>query len=448
MRFLYFFVFIILISSCKKEKTPDTPDIPKPKFKVEIISGNQQNGFINQELNNPITIKVTSPEGKLYNRAKISFITTDGNLLFQYGPFLSGTYLIYWMSGCKEGTQNASILVSDTTGKAIDTLHVSANITKDTPWNRVCGLPVKVEGYKFYLSNTRKIIEHPDGTLYALLTSYSDYLLFSSTDNGESWTEIYNCTAYMHVHDITIDESGNFFLSTDKGLLKSSDCKNWKKVIDGMISKCFSIDNQTLFACDFLLKTIYRSDNKGETWNKVSISHINESNTRWYSEGIMQVKRIDNRRIILLDDNQDLLISKDDGTNWEYFTNTGQFLDKTGFLVKDNNIFLVNLAGWESIPVVYKSDLNTISWSLFCTLKNTPHNHYEISEISSTLNNLYFLTASCIYKVNQNGDTLNITKQIWGKMQFINKYLISKQGLFLVGSDSDKGIFRSKINAP
>lgn len=450
MKLIYFIAAIVLISSCTKDKTSDTPDTPKPKFKVEIVSGNQQNGFINQELGNPIIIKVTNPEGVPYNRANISFITSDGNLLSQYGPFLSGTYLTYWMLGCKEGIQNASVIISDTVGKPIDTLQISANVAKDTPWNRVCGLSVKVDGYKFYLSNVRKIIEHPDGTIYTLLTSYSDILLYSSTDNGASWTEIFNCTAYRHVHDLIIDESGNFFLSTDKGLFKSSDCKNWKKVLDAMINKCFSVDNQTLFANEFLFKTIYRSDDKGETWIKAPISHLNEFNARWYSENIRQIKKIDNNKILLLDGNKDLLLSKDNGKTWEIFTNTSQFLDKTGFTIKNNDIYLVNITGGESIPEVYKSDVTNVSWSLFCALRHTPHTSDDIQEIASSTDNLYFLTSSCIYKVNQNGDTLNVTNNIWSKMVNINNFLVSKQGFFLVGSDySDgKGIFRSKLSNP
>ncbi len=453
MKLLYLFIAILVISSCKKEKNPDTPetsDTLKSKYKIEIVSGNQQNGFINQELVNPINIKVTNPEGVQYNKANISFITTDGNLLCQYGPFLSGTYLVYWMLGCKEGIQNASVVVSDTAGKAIDTLQISANVTKDTPWNRVCGLPVKVDGYKFYLSNTLKLIEHPDGTLYSLINSYSDCLLYSSSDQGESWTKISNLKTYSWVHDLTLDDDGNFFLSTDKGLYKSSDCKNWRKVLDGLMNKCFSIDNQTLFACEYLFKTIYRSDDKGETWQKVLISHINESNTPWYSEGIRQVKRLDNNRILLLDDNQDLLLSKDNGTNWEVFSNSNTFFDKTGFILKGNNVFLVNIRGGESIPEVYKSDASNVSWSLFCTLRHTPHISDDIREISGTIDNLYFLTSSCIYKVNQNGDTLNITNKIWEKIGNINNFIVSKQGFFLVGSDfSDgKGIFRSTIDQP
>jgi hypothetical protein len=450
MRLLYFFVLVFLISSCTKEKTQDTPKTPKPEFKVEIVSGNQQNGFINQELANPITIKVTSPEGTLYNRASIALITTDGNLISRNGFYPSGTYLVYWMLGCKEGIQNAAVIVSDSAEKPIDTIQISALVARDNPWNRVCGLPVKVEELKFNLSHVLKFIEHPGGIFYTLLISYSDYLIYSSADNGETWTETSNCTAYMHVHDLTVDANGNFFLSTDKGLFKSSDCKSWKKVIDGMMDKCFSIDNQTLFACEFLFKTIYRSDDKGETWNKTSISHINESNARWYSEGIRQIKRIDNNKILLLDDNKDLLLSKDNGTTWELFTNTNQFFHKTGFILKDNALYLVDITGGESIPKVYKSDITNVSWSLFCTLNHAPHNLDDLNKISSTIDYLYFLTSSGLYKVNQNGDTLNITNNIWSKMVNINNFLVSKQGTFLVGSDySDgKSIFRSKLSQP
>jgi hypothetical protein len=265
MKLNYFLLTVLLLAlSCKKEKNLD---IQKTEYTAEILSGNQQYGIINQELDSIITIKITNKNGEIHHNAKISFLTSNGSL-FSVHHYFSDVYKMHWLLGCDEGIQDASIVVKDSADRLIDTLKIFSSAVKGDLWNRVCGLPLKIESADFLFAMTHKIIEHPDGTLYVLVFSFSDCFLYSSVDNGENWTKKFDFSNFVRVHDIVMGSNGDFFMSSDKGLFKSSDCKNWNKVIEEPINKCFPVDDNTLFACGYIIHYIYRSDDIGETWNR------------------------------------------------------------------------------------------------------------------------------------------------------------------------------------
>lgn len=441
MKHLCIFISILLVLSCKKEQNESS--IKNIGLKAKIVSGNNQLGLINQELDSTIKITVSDIKGDPYKKAKLVFNTTNGKMMQDD----SNLYAVHWFLDCNVGIQNASIIVYDSIDRLIDTLKISSYAKKDSIWNRACGFPLRIQDSRFIFPTIQKIIEHPNGTIYLTTYSYSEGM-YASIDNGVTWNEQFSFNKFSRVHDISINENGTFFLSTDSGLFMSNESMQWKKILNERIDKCFVLDNQTLFACAGRYY-IYRSNDEGETWNKISIPYINRYGFLQYAEYIKNILRLDSNQILLLNDEKDLLISKDNGTTWEILSKTNTFWDISGFFLKDGNIFLVNIDGAESIPKVYKSSLNNISWSIFCTLTHRPGNYYEVSEIFSYENYLYFLTDNCIYKVDENGNSVNITKNVWNKINDISKFLISKNGYIIIGSEyKDKGVFYSKINMP
>jgi len=434
MKFISFLSIILLILSCNKENPPDAQET---EYFAKLSSGNQQSGLINQELDSPIIIDITDENGQNYSKAKISFLSADGNLFSEFKWF-SQPYYVRWLLGCNIGIQNALIVIKDSADIPIDTINISATTGKDPLWNRVCGLPMAIDNYQFKFSPIAKFIGHLDGSLYTI-AAYSS--LYVSSDNGETWSKKYTLNDYFRINDLTINNSGDFFMSAENGLFKSDDCISWIKVIDKPIARCFALDSKTLFACGSASPEIYRSDNNGETWNETTISYT-KHNVIQYAGYILQAEKIGEDKILLF--NGDLLISNDNGLSWNIFDNTTMFYI-SGFLVKDNIIYLATIAG----PKIYMTDLDNISWTLLCTLIHHPFDDNQACEIYNYADNLFVLTDHCIYKINQNGDTLNITTNIWSKMDGISKFIISADGNLIVGSEhKDNGVFYSKINVP
>jgi hypothetical protein len=423
MKQICFFLLVIFISSCEKDKVADHKN---NAFVAETKSGNNQKGFINQELDSTISIVVKDLNGRAYSRARISFSTNDGNML-QY-EISSGIYGVRWLLGCNEGIQNGSIVIKDSLDRLIDTIKVSAAVTKDLIWNRACGIPLRIEYKLFIFPMIKKIAEHPNGSLFII--DYSGDL-YGSADNGESWNKTYSFSNLLS-HDISINENGSLFLSSDSGLYKSSDGLKWNRILNKPVPRCFVLDNNTL------VTFMQRSDDEGKTWRNFSASYINRYGVLQYNEAIMQIKRIDNNQIVLLNDDGELLLSQDNGETWRIFTNTNTFWDISGFFVKDNNIYLVNIDGGDSNPRVYKSSLDNISWTLFCTLSHRPGNYYQVTDISSYGNYLYFLTDNSIFKVSQSGETSIIS-------DFTGSFITSKNSNLVVCTNN--GVFYRHISA-
>ena len=437
MKFVYFFFIVLFITSCNKE---NPPEVQETEYFAKLLSGNQQSGLINQELDSPIIIEITDENGQNYSKANMSFLTPNGNLFSEFKLF-SQPYYVHWLLGCSIGIQNALIVIKDSAEIPIDTINISATARKDPLWNRVCGLPLATDNGQFKFSPIAKFIKHPDGSLYTIAFPAAYSSLYVSSDNGESWSKKYTLNDYFRINDLTINNSGDFFMSAENGLFKSHDCISWIKIIDKPIARCFALDSKTLFACGSASPEIYRSDNNGETWNETIISYT-KSNVIKYAEYILQAEKIGEDKILLF--NGDLLISNDNGLSWNIFDNTTKFYI-SGFLVKNNIIYLATIAG----PMIYMTDLDNISWTLLCTLKHHTFDPYQACEIYNYADNLFVLTDHCIYKIKQNGDTLNITTNIWSKIDGISKFIISANGNLVVGSEyKDNGVFYSKINVP
>jgi hypothetical protein len=442
MRYIYLLVIILFFTYCKKEKNDNNSH---DKFVVEILSGENQKGIINQKLDSSINLMVRYPDGNPYNRAIISIGSGDGSILKRiYAK--NGVYSILWLLGCNEGLQKLSVIAYDSIENLIDTINISAIAKKDSFWNRSCGIPMGND-FEFSFSSIQKFVEHPSGVVYLTTHSFAAGL-FSSNDNGISWIKNYDFDTIpgINVNDLSINSDGTILLSAESGLYKKSDGSGWYKIYNGYVSKCFAIDNQTIFIQASNTNNIYRSNDGGLTWYLTSISYTNMDNIIGYVDYIKQIKRLDNNQILLLD-SQQLLLSKDNGLTWEMINGELGYSSTTGFIVKDNYIYVMNVGGIDNAKI-YKSSINNISWSLLCTLKPKDRGIYYYDDIYCYNNNLYFLCNKGIYRVSQNGDTLNITKNVWNKVEDINRFIVTKNGYLIVGSYSDKGIFYTNLNVP
>lgn len=434
------FIIAICLFSCEKEEINHSEN---NNYTIELISGNNQKGFINQELNSAIKFMVKDNKNQIYKKAIISYQPNNGILFNTY--YTGDTCFNYWLTDCTLGVQSAFIVVKDSEERLIDTIEVSCFVEKDSLWNRACGIPPTISSSEFVFPTIQKIVKSPDNALYVPTYNYYSSI-YRSVDDGETWEEFLDLEPYLWVHDLTIDPIGNIFLSSDKGLFKLQGNNSIKKVMEESIDKCFSIDEKTLFACGYLRHFIYRSDDRGETWNKITIPYINRYDRMVYTEAIEKLVRIDDSKILLLNSDGEMLLSNNNGESWSILDNTESFWDITGFYIMNNYIYLVNIYGAESIPYVYKSDLSGSAWNLFCILTRRPHNYYEVTEITSYKNDLFILTDNCIYQINEVGDTLNITNQVWSKIKSVNNFEISSNGNIIVGNQHKQtGIFYKKL---
>ncbi len=429
----FWYVLILIIISISCEKHDETND---KKYETKILSGNNQTGYNNQELDSTIVIFVTKADGSPYESARFEVKTNDGKLL----PDLNhhdGNYPYRWFLGCNLGIQNACIYVYDSLNILIDTLNIESNCIKDTIWNRACGLPLVTSSGEFVFPTVNRIIEHPNGFLYIITHSFSQGL-FCSTDNGASWTKTYSDYNKDMIREIKI-EFGIFYYSSDDGLYNSVDGVNWNRILDKRVSHFFVLDNKTIFA-DWS-----RSNDEGKTWTSFSIQYAKRNGILENSGYILNMQRVDENRIILLNDNGDLLFSKDNGLTWAILDNTNTFWCITDFFVEGENVFLINLYG-SSLPQIHKASLNDLNWSLFCTLTRWPGNIYEVTETQSYKSNFYILTDNGIYRVNPIGDTLNITRDAIKKTGRIDRFIISKDGYLIACSEYlGDGIFYRKL---
>lgn len=434
MKQIWYLLIVLIISiSCEKHDT-----INNKKYEIEILSGNRQTGYINQELDSTIVVFVKKPNGSPYERARFIVKTDDGKFLtdLNYG---NGKYPYRWFLGCNQGIQKACIYVYDSLNLLIDTLNIESNGKKDTLWNRSCGLPILTSTGEFLFSGINRIIKHSNGSLY--LSSYSSSpALFCSIDNGASWTEIYSLSNKARLNDIKI-EYGNFFYASEDGLYKSIDGINWKRIIDIRVSNFFVLDNKTIYA------NWLRSNDEGTTWTSFSIRYVNRYGILTNSGNVLNMQRIDDNRIVFLNDDGDLLLSKDNGLTWAILDKTNKFWCITDFFIEGENIFLINLYG-SSLPQVHKASLNDFNWSLFCTLTHHPGNYYEVTETISYNNNFYILTDNGIYRINPIGDTLNITRDAIRRMGRIDRFTISNDGYLITCSEyHGDGVFYRKLSS-
>jgi photosystem II stability/assembly factor-like uncharacterized protein len=93
--------------------------------------------------------------------------------------------------------------------------------------------------------------------------------VLKSTDNGDTWVEMNNNLGYKYVHSVVKDSSGNFFAGDNYALYKSVDnCENWYSV--GLpiaaVSKILMTSDNNIYTAEWGLN---RSTDYGQTWETI-----------------------------------------------------------------------------------------------------------------------------------------------------------------------------------
>lgn len=192
-----------------------------------------------------------------------------------------------------------------------------------------------------------KVYIHPDGDIFAIGYNryyYDDYVLFRSSDNGTSFSEM----IHIHIYDFAIANDGSIYLATENGLM--------------------------------------RSNNKGDSWELLFIEAICYS---FYHV------LIDQTGTIYLGGCQGTYTSSDNGVT---FTQVSDITFDLKASNSEGDVFAIY--GND----VYRTIDNGISWEIIYT-NELPYNQLR-DLVVDAYNNVYFnLSFFGILKSTDNGDT-------------------------------------------
>jgi photosystem II stability/assembly factor-like uncharacterized protein len=117
------------------------------------------------------------------------------------------------------------------------------------------------------IKEASKILFDTNGDIY--FPTWGNGVL-KSTDNGDSWTEMNNNLGYKVIHSVVKDSSGNFFAGGNYGLYKSVDtCESWYSVglpVAG-VSKILMTSDNNIYTAEW---GINRSTDFGQTWQTIN----------------------------------------------------------------------------------------------------------------------------------------------------------------------------------
>jgi photosystem II stability/assembly factor-like uncharacterized protein len=146
-----------------------------------------------------------------------------------------------------------------------------------------------------------------DGTATgAILVGAGQGTIFRSTDNGASWTKP-EVSFVTDVNDVLVTGNGTVLIASNNGVVRSVDNgDNWYTMIaDENIYTLAQAPNGDIWGGGF--KSVFRSDDAGLTWGKLTIS---DENIRVESLGILPDGSI------IIGTGSKVLRSTDNGASW------------------------------------------------------------------------------------------------------------------------------------
>ncbi|WP_235299634.1 WD40/YVTN/BNR-like repeat-containing protein [Portibacter marinus] len=172
--------------------------------------------------------------------------------------------------------------------------------------------PISVPSFNGWFS---KFTQHPDGKLY--VGAYEPGNLYTSNDDGVSWTKVQtDLPVFSGISQMVISSENEFYIagwlnaqnSTVDGVYKSANGLKWQKVLNvGGIEGISLGSSSEVFVHTAYPASLHHSLG-GESWNKLTIPS---------AEFVVDAARISDGILITTD--QNVYISKDEGSSWEVF---------------------------------------------------------------------------------------------------------------------------------
>jgi photosystem II stability/assembly factor-like uncharacterized protein len=263
--------------------------------------------------------------------------------------------------------------------------------------------------------------------------------IYKSTNNGESWINIYSCTGYFDVTSILFKSDSLIFIGTSQGILRSTDSgATWTEANYGLrntqVTQMIISTIGNIFA-GTNGGGVYRSQNNGNEWMK--------SNNGLDYSSIHTIAKMANGDIYAGSSGNGLFSSNDFGASW---TQVGLMNDVSSLVVNSNgDIFLVT--GSLEDNNLYISTDNGSNW-LGKNISGTTQECLESIAIDSN-GTIYIGTGGCnpdsvsVFRSTDNGNNWLRSKNGLQKSS-IQSIEVGPQGYIFAGTS--KGVFRSTNN--
>jgi hypothetical protein len=314
------FILLIILFSCKKQQPGHIiPVVPKPVYKIELLSGANQTDTVGHKLKDEVVVKVYK-DGVLYGNSIVYFERSGCSSDYPSYSFTAdpeGINGLNWALNEVVGKQTLKIVLCDLQKNHLDSISITANAIQAsgkgllTPACAVA--PVYTDSTEFYKLNSGRIIANSPGSprysddnglswraiealnnvmLRKMVVTSDDrifaltaYGVLYSTDKGISWRRIvYDNPDYNSLYDVTYTRSGKLFYSDNKNTgdinISSDNGLTWKSsqlpAIYGGIN-VFGLTEQTNGDLFLLGSTgeLYKSTDSGANWKLLNVYNPN-----------------------------------------------------------------------------------------------------------------------------------------------------------------------------
>ncbi len=268
------------------------------------------------------------------------------------------------------------------------------------------------------------LTESGSGNIYAC----SNYLIYMSSDKGESWEKVTDEFQYVYINDLITNSIENIFIGTSNGFYFSTDGKDWEQNNTGILNtsiRTLRFDkNGNLFAGT--TNGIFKSSDLGNHWELIN------SNISWAYD-----IEINSQGYIFAATDLGIIRSQDNGISWTKanFGITGNFIHSLAINTNDD----IYAASQYSI---YKSIDNGELWEKV----NIGIDSLFVNDITIKKNGYIFIGGwGELVKSTDNGLSWNDNNPGLTN-EYITSLNITPSGEILTGTRFNGGIFHSANN--